>query len=70
MNVVEAVDSVNQPVRLALDATSVTVVAATLMGYLPKIATLLSVVWLLLQIYSFFEKRHAKKVNRKRRAED
>lgn len=57
MSVAQIVESVNEPARHTLDALSMTVVVATVFGYLPTVASILSVVWLSLQIYSFIEKR-------------
>ena len=58
MTVAQVVDSVDTPVRYGLDVLSLSVVVATLAGYLPVIASLLSVVWLSLQIYTWIEKRY------------
>lgn len=44
-------------IKTALNATSVGVAFSTLVGWLPAIAALFSIMWTGLQIYSWFEKR-------------
>jgi hypothetical protein len=52
--------------RHAADAVSATTIASCLMGWLPPIAALLGIIWYILQIYSWFEKRMLRKRNRSR----
>jgi hypothetical protein len=50
--------------RHAVDLLSATTIAGSLMGWLPPIAALLGIVWYILQIYGWFEKRMLRKRNR------
>lgn len=40
------------PAILGADATAIGVAAATFMGYLPSVAAILSIIWLIIQIVS------------------
>ena len=44
---------VDQPIKVAADVASVGTVIATIAGWLPPIAALLSIVWLSMQIYGW-----------------
>ena len=44
--------------RAVADVTSLGVVAATIIGWLPSIAALLSIVWLCIQIYDWWKHRN------------
>lgn len=50
-----------QPIQTGLNWGSIGATIATIAGWLPSIAALFSIVWLSLQIYSWFEKRRKKK---------
>jgi len=52
--------------RHVADALSATTIAGCLMGWLPPIAALLGIVWYILQIYGWFEKRILRKRRRVR----
>ena len=41
----------NNVIKTVVDATSIGVVAGTMMNYLPPLAALLTVVWTLIRIY-------------------
>jgi len=41
----------NSAIKTVLDATSIGVVAGTIMNYLPPLAALLTVIWTLIRIY-------------------
>lgn len=57
-------------VRHAVDTISAAAILSSLMGWLPAVAAILGIVWYLLQIYGWFEKRFAKKRSYKRRSTD
>lgn len=47
----------NDYFRTGLDLAAITNVIATLVGWLPSIAALLSIIWLGIQIYDWYKKR-------------
>ena len=47
----------NNTVKYSLDAAAVANAVATLIGWLPAIAAGLSIIWTLIQIYSWYKKR-------------
>jgi hypothetical protein len=53
--------AIPQPLQTGLNWTSIGATVATIAGWLPNIAALLSIIWLSLQIFSWFEKRRSKK---------
>jgi hypothetical protein len=54
----------------ALDAVSGVAIVASLAGWLPPVAALLGIVWYILQIYGWFEKRYSWKKSYRRRSTD
>lgn len=46
------------PNKVLLDVSAVTTAWASVMGWLPALSALFSCIWIGLQIWSWFEKRH------------
>lgn len=57
-------------VRHSIDMLSAAAIVSSLAGYLPPMAALLGIIWYVLQIFGWFEKRFSKKRQYKRRATD
>ena len=57
-------------VKYTMDAVMGVSIVASLMKWLPPIAAILGIVWYILQIYGWFEKRINKRKNYKRRNSD
>lgn len=53
-----------------VDVVSGVAIVAALMDWLPPVAAFLGIIWYLLQIYGWFEKRMNKKKNYARRVSD
>lgn len=51
--------AIPQPLQTGLNWGSIGATIATIAGWLPNVAALLSIIWLSLQIYSWFEKRRS-----------
>lgn len=49
----------NNTVKYSLDAVAVGNMVATIIGWLPAIAALFTIVWTGIQIYSWYKKRKA-----------
>ena len=47
----------NDSVKVTIDAVAVANVVATIVGWLPAIAALMSIVWLGIQMYDRFKKK-------------
>lgn len=47
----------NDNVKYTLDAVAVANVIATIVGWLPAIAAIFSIVWTVIQIYTWYKKR-------------
>lgn len=56
--------------RVVIDTLSAAAIVASLMQWLPPMAAILGIVWYILQIYGWFEKRCNKKKQYKRRETD
>lgn len=56
--------------RLGADLISAGAIVTSLMGWLPPIAAILGIVWYVLQIYGWFEKRYTRAKTQRRRATD
>lgn len=57
-------------IRHAADVLSATAIVTSIIGWLPPVAAVLGIIWYVLQIYGWFEKRFAKRKQFKRRATD
>lgn len=53
-----------------IDALSAAAIVTSLMGWLPPIAAALGIIWYVLQIYGWFEKRLTRGKSRSRRVSD
>lgn len=53
------------PNKIVLDTSAVATAWGAVMGWLPALASLFSILWLGLQMYSWFEKRHQERKARR-----
>ena len=53
-------NNIQEPIKIIGDFTAGGVTVATLLGYLPAIAAIVSIFYGLLRIYEWFEKRRKK----------
>lgn len=60
----------NEGAKYVVDGLSLVTILATFMSILPPIAAFLGIVWYILQIYGWFDKRSNKSKNRHRRDSD
>jgi len=56
--------------RYVADVVSAAAIIGSLMSWLPPVAAALGIIWYVLQIYGWFEKRFARKKTYRRRATD
>jgi len=56
MNLMESNVTI-QEIKTIIDVTSLTTVIATIIGWLPPLAALASIIWTSLQIYDWYKKR-------------
>ena len=59
MNLMESNVTI-QEIKTIIDVTSLTTVIATIIGWLPPLAALASIIWTSLQIYDWYKKRKQK----------
>lgn len=50
-------NSINEPIKIVGDFTAGGVTVAAIIGYLPAIAAIVSIIYGVLRIYEWFEKR-------------
>ena len=55
--VTSGVQHIAEPVKAAVDVSAAATVVGALMGYLPPVAALFTIVWTGIQIFAFFEER-------------
>lgn len=56
--------------RHTVDVVSAAAIATSLMGWLPPVAAILGIIWYVMQIWTWVEKRFAQKRGFRRRATD
>src|SRR3990167_6160344 len=52
--------NMNNTIKYTLDGVSLANVAATIMGWLPAIAALFSIVWISIQIYEWYQSKRSR----------
>lgn len=52
---------IDTPNKIVLDASAVATAGASLLGWLPAVSALFSILWLALQMYGWFEQRRERR---------